>query len=132
MAALTTTQAEALKAQLKSQYRDMLRDIREGLDNAGDTRPLDLTNHEPGDSGDEAVANELADINVASLQRHIRAARDIEDAFKRFKAGAYGVCIDCGDAIAFARLRAFPTAKRCLACQQRHEQHPARDALPGR
>ena len=30
-------------------------------------------------------------------------------------------CIDCGQPIPFARLEAYPTAKRCLRCQQIRE-----------
>jgi RNA polymerase-binding transcription factor DksA len=38
------------------------------------------------------------------------------------RAGTYGECRDCGEPIALARLSAYPTAMRCLACQQRHEK----------
>ena len=34
----------------------------------------------------------------------------------------FGECRDCGEPIALARLSAYPTATRCLACQQRHEK----------
>ena len=35
--------------------------------------------------------------------------------------GLYGQCADCGAEIAPARLQAWPTALRCVACQTRAE-----------
>lgn len=42
---------------------------------------------------------------------------DIEAALERIQAGSYGQCADCGVTIPPARLNAYPTAKRCIACQ---------------
>lgn len=33
-----------------------------------------------------------------------------------------GTCEACGDMIAPARLKAHPTARRCMDCQNKHEQ----------
>ena len=48
---------------------------------------------------------------------------DIEAALERIQAGTYGHCTDCGVSIPPARLSAYPTAKRCIACQSAAEQH---------
>ncbi len=37
-------------------------------------------------------------------------------------------CIDCGEQIEPNRLRAMPTAARCVACQSRHERLYGRGA----
>ena len=34
----------------------------------------------------------------------------------------YGECADCGNPIPYARLVAYPAAKRCVACQERTER----------
>lgn len=44
---------------------------------------------------------------------------DIDAALARVADGSYGVCVDCGRAIPVARLRARPTATRCVACAER-------------
>jgi len=36
----------------------------------------------------------------------------------------YGVCEDCGDDIALARLLANPTARLCVNCQSDRESSP--------
>jgi len=130
MAALTVQQLDQLNQQLKQSYQDLLQEIHGELDNSGDQHRIDLLNREPGDSGDESLANALADFNVLRFDRHIRDLRDIEAAFQRITAGEYGVCTDCGDDIAFERLRAYPTAKRCIVCQQRHEKQFAHEGHP--
>ncbi|MEH3090207.1 MAG: TraR/DksA family transcriptional regulator [Microbacterium arborescens] len=43
------------------------------------------------------------------------------DAIERLRAGTYGDCIGCGNAIAPARLEAVPYAAACIDCQSRAE-----------
>lgn len=130
MAALTPYQIDELVTKLQADYRTLLSEVREELQNTGDQHRIDLLNNEPGDSGDESVANALADFNVATLGRHIQGVRDIEGAFKRVKSGEFGVCIDCESDIGFARLQAYPTAKRCIACQERREREYVQSGHP--
>ena len=42
-------------------------------------------------------------------------------ALEDIKAGRYGICRECGEAIAKARLKVMPFATRCVACQARLE-----------
>lgn len=66
---------------------------------------------EPPDAGEAADdARDLAEL------RAIEAARD------RMDQGTYGICTDCGAAIAFERLHAEPEAARCIECQRRYEK----------
>ena len=83
---------------------------------------MELIGRSPGDTADEAVGDALADLNLAVIDRHVREIRDIEAAGERMKKGVFGSCIDCGAEIGFERLRAYPTAKRCLACQRQRER----------
>jgi DnaK suppressor protein len=84
------------------------------------------------DSGEESVADMLVDIDLAQLGRKVEEVQDIEAAIQRFRDGVYGVCIDCEDHIVRDRLQAYPTAKRCIACQTRHEnsRRGGKDATP--
>ena len=43
------------------------------------------------------------------------------EALKRLEAGTYGVCADCSEPIAKARLLATPEVTRCIACQEKSE-----------
>jgi len=130
MSVLSPTQLDQLARKLKEDYQALVREVREELENSGNQHRIDLLNREPGDSGDESLANALADFNLALLDRHIDGMRDIEAALQRIRIGEYGVCIDCGDAVTFPRLMAYPTAKRCIVCQEQREKLYAQEGRP--
>ena len=130
MSALTPSQLDQLVAKLNADYHALRREVREELENSGNQHRIDLLNQEPGDSGDESLATALADFNLTLLDRHIDEMRDIEAALQRVKNGEYGVCVDCGDDVGFTRLMAYPTAKRCIVCQEQREKHYAQESHP--
>ena len=74
------------------------------------------------DSGDEALADLVADLGNAEVTRDLGELRELEAARRRIADGSYGVCADCGAEIPLERLRAQPGAARCAACQTRHEK----------
>lgn len=47
----------------------------------------------------------------------MRELRQVGDALKRLHAPDFGICIDCGADIPYARLEAQPVATRCRACE---------------
>ena len=130
MTPLKQSQIDQLTKKLNEDNQALLREVRNELENSGDQHRIDILNNEPGDTGDESMANALADFNVARLDRHIQGMRDIEAAFQRIKAGTYGACVDCGDDVAFNRLQAYPTAKRCIVCQEKREREYAQEGHP--
>lgn len=130
MTALTRPQLEQLGRKLKADYQARLREVRDELQNSGNQHRIDLLNGEPGDAGDESMANALADFNLAILDRHIDEIRDIEAALQRIRRDEYGVCIDCDADVTFPRLMAYPTAKRCIVCQEQREKQYAQEGHP--
>jgi RNA polymerase-binding transcription factor DksA len=74
------------------------------------------------DTGDESVADLLADLGQAELSRDLAELRDLEAARLRLAGGSYGICTDCGAEIGYERLRANPAAARCVACQGHYEK----------
>jgi len=46
--------------------------------------------------------------------------RAVEDALARLHTPEFGLCVDCGAELAFARLRSDPLATRCKACEARN------------
>ena len=47
---------------------------------------------------------------------------DIEAGLERLRSGTFGVCEECRGQIPMPRLRAIPTARRCLTCQSLREE----------
>ena len=74
------------------------------------------------DTGDESVADLIADVDQAELSRDLHELRDIEAALGRFVGGGYGVCDTCEADIAIERLHAQPAALRCVPCQNLWEK----------
>lgn len=74
------------------------------------------------DTGDEAIADLVADVDNAEVTRDLAELRELEAARARIAGGTYGVCADCGGEIPVARLRAQLGARRCIACQERYEK----------
>lgn len=77
------------------------------------------------DAGDESVADLLADLDIAAVDRDVGELREVESARARMRDGSYGACADCGRDIGHARLDANPTSARCVDCQTRHERASA-------
>jgi len=82
----------------------------------------DAAAHEVTDRKDEANERSLAVVGSAEVERDLAELREIALARERIAAGTYGQCLDCGEAIDPRRLKAQPTAIRCIACQGRAEQ----------
>ena len=78
------------------------------------------------DDGEASVADQLTELNLSLLDQHINALREVELALARMVNQDYGICIDSGEPIPFARLDANPTALRSLECQERYERTYAR------
>lgn len=74
------------------------------------------------DEGDAATADLLVDIDHALIGRQLEELNDIRAARERIRRHRYGVCIACGQPIGFDRLSAYPTAKRCMPCQNVYER----------
>lgn len=74
------------------------------------------------DRGDEALADLVADLGNAEVTRDLAELREMQAAAQRVAEGNYGSCTDCGAEIPLERLRAQLAARRCVACQARHEK----------
>ncbi len=126
---LSNQQINAFKAKLNDRFIALRREISEELLNADREQFGDLAG-KVYDTGDAALADLLVDIELAAVDRHIREIRDIDAALMRIAEGSYGICCDCNDPIVIERLEAYPTAKRCIACQEIHERTFAHGEQP--
>jgi RNA polymerase-binding protein DksA len=129
MPALTPDQTSQLAQALSTRQKSLLEEVRDELERSGEQHYIDLAGRVT-DSGDQAVADALADLDAAIIDRQVKELRDIDAAQARMRSGSYGVCIDCGQDIGFERLRAYPTAKRCIQCQTKRETRFAHSGTP--
>jgi len=90
----------------------------------------------PGTIGEgSAFADEVDQVQVAASQEIGLATRDLllarvnglSAALERLNAGGYGVCVECAEPIAPARLDALPEVQTCVRCQGGLERLGPRD-----
>lgn len=129
MAVFTVDETAQLKQALQKRHQQLLEEIRDELARSGEQHYIDLAGRVT-DLGDASVADMLADLDAAMVDRQITEVRDIEAMLKRIDAGGYGFCSGCGADIPFARLLAYPTAIRCVSCQSTHEHTYAHSGNP--
>ena len=124
---LTTSERDHLATMLEERKQPLLDEIRTGLTRMRVDGYEDLLSG-TSDAGDESLASLLTDITNAEVVRDAAELKDIFAAEARLAAGTYAVCIDCDEPVPYARLAAYPTAKRCIRCQQTYEasRDPAR------
>lgn len=130
MAHLSQETLKQITRKMRDRQKALLEEVRDEYDQRDNQQLIELLGREPGDSGDVSLADALADLNILRADRQIHELRDIEAAFGRMRAGVYGICTECGTEIPAQRLLAYPTAKRCLDCQQRREQLFVQEGRP--
>ena len=119
---LTQPDRDRLKAELEARRAQLRVEVKAQLTGSGDDRVVGLRNRIE-ESGDEwGVADGLAELDLAEVRHALAELTSVDAALARMRDGSYGDCIDCGVAIAPARLAAYPTAQRCVNCQDAHEK----------
>jgi len=126
---LKRSQIAHLDRALDSRGRELRQEIRELLLQSDEEHHRDLAGM-VSDVGDESVANMLADLDAAFIDRHVRELREVENARQRLAAGTYGMCVQCSQGIDYERLAAYPAATRCIACEAQHEKTYVHEGTP--
>ena len=119
--ALTAKQTEELRGMVERRRAELIAELREDAARARDEPYSEHAGIAP-DTGDESVATLIADLEQADVTRDLDELRAMEGAWQRLQDGSYGICIDCGGEIGYARLKASPAAARCVEDQERHEK----------
>lgn len=84
----------------------------------------------PEDDFDEIEANERREIGYATRELLVTRVHRLQAALERLREGEYGLCVECGERIAPARLRVMPEVQTCVRCQDRLERMGRRDLEP--
>lgn len=124
---LTDKQRYEFQKTLKDRFYVLRKEVSQELLKSDEQSYIELAG-KVHDREEESVADLLVDLQLASIDRHIEEIRDIDAALISIAERSYGICSDCEDDIDMPRLQAYPTAKRCLTCQERHEKN---DVLRG-
>lgn len=83
------------------------------------TKPVKLKDNQ----GRLSRMDELHNQSILVANRNVARNRlkSVRQALVRIKEGYYGICAQCDEPIAFARLNAYPDAQMCINCQSASE-----------
>lgn len=126
---ISQEQSVELRSQLRARAAQLRGEIRSTLERSSDeshARIAELAR----DHEDDSFSNLIVDLNFADIDRDAGELRRIDTALTRLNSGTYGDCLDCGQSIPLERLKAEPTAGRCIACQEIYEKTHATGTMP--
>ena len=110
---LTTRQISELAKLLDQQKRDLQRQLQ---DNQPDSEPVTLDQQSVGRvSRIDAIQQQQ--MAIANRQQATAILKQINSSLNRIENGEYGFCLECGEAIGFARLQVQAYAANCVECQ---------------
>jgi DnaK suppressor protein len=125
--ALNPDQARELRGAIDERRTALLNELRKDVNRSREQQYGELAGPAP-DTGDESVAALIADLDHAEVERDVGELRQLDAARSRMDEGSYGECLQCGRDIQYERLRANPSALRCIDCQTLFEKTHAQGA----
>src|SRR5258705_3081229 len=103
-------------------YRDILEAKRDELQHSEPARtPATEPGSKSGDWIDQSSQENDLHVRLALKQTDSKLLRAIEEAIHRIDQGTYGICMDCENEIAPARLRAVPWTRVCINCKEKQQ-----------
>ena len=114
---------DAIRKKLEQELRSATARLRQmgGADSLDELRPVGETGF--ADEVDIIQANEWREIGYATRELLVDRVNRLSAALDRLEDGEYGTCVECGEAIAPARLRVMPEVETCVRCQDRIERY---------
>lgn len=119
---MSPQQANSYRQQLLLMRTALLEQLSEQRGGALGRAEAAADHFERREDSSAQVASER-ELEFAIGEREVDELAMIDAALFRIDAGTYGDCTDCGIAIAEPRLQASPEVARCIACQEKVEQH---------
>jgi RNA polymerase-binding protein DksA len=129
MPQLSFERAAEFRSILRARSTTLRDEIRTTLARSGDESHARIA-EQARDPEDDSFADLIVDVNNAEVTRDLQELRQIDGAMQRLLEGSYGICLSCGVEIPIERLRAQPTATRCIRCQSTYEQTHAQSRGP--
>lgn len=120
---LNATQRQQLREELRRQQQELERELdgQLGAQSRVEHAREALLQDGDGNSQREVALDASREVDLARSDQTLQTLRALSAALAALDHEDFGHCVDCGEAIAFARLQASPASQRCLHCQTRRE-----------
>jgi|HigsolmetaGSP11D_1036233.scaffolds.fasta_scaffold00279_24 DnaK suppressor protein len=126
---LSAAQIREFERRLRERHYELREEVRHSLMGSEDMRFQELAGR-VHDSAEESVADLIHDLSIRQVDQLAQELYAVESALARLRNGTFGICSDCGQPIQLERLKAVPTAMRCIDCQRRQENEYAGVSTP--
>ena len=114
---------DAIRKRLEQELRTATARLRQmgAADSVDELRPVGEAAF--ADEVDGIQVNEWREIGFATRELLVDRVNRLLSALDRVDSGEYGTCVECGEAIAPARLRVMPEVETCVRCQENLERY---------
>jgi DnaK suppressor protein len=113
--AFTKKELEEIKLKLDTMREDLSRNVE-------DKKNLDMVEPEVGDTIDQATQSLDKEILFELSDNERKMLDTIDASLRKLDNGIYGLCEHCKSPIEKKRLKALPSARYCLPCQNGAEK----------
>ena len=116
---LTADQRAQLKERLLLRQHELDQRLERELGGGGRAAHAREVLLQDGDDAPQRAADR--EIDLVRSDAELRELGAVSQALQRLGSAEFGLCADCGQPIAFDRLKAEPWALRCVACESARE-----------
>jgi len=121
-----------LKADLSAFKKLILKKKEDIIDHIREISEETVKKSQKDASGDiSSYTYHMADVATDNYDREFSMGRvsedreflfELDDALKRIEDGSFGICEDCGALVSKTRLKAVPSARLCIKCQEKKDK----------
>ena len=116
---LTAAQSQELHRLLLARRDDLQAQMAQ---NRANLAPAEDTAGSVSQDENGRLTNQTREVDAALTSLDAEELARIQRALERMAEGSYGQCVECGQPIAFERLKIEPMTLHCVACKSRREQ----------
>ena len=117
--ALTAPQLDELKQRLLARRQELHAQMAQ---NRANLAPAENTAGSVSQDENARLANQTREVDTRLTALDAEELARIDRALERMAEDSYGLCAECGQPIAFERLKVEPMTLHCVACKSRWEQ----------
>src|SRR5881396_4360166 len=111
-----------MRSSTVKKYKDLLEKKKDELMSAARARtPTTEPGSKSGDWIDQSSQESDLHVRLALKQTDFKLLRAIDEAIHRIVQGTYGICLECENEIAAARLEAVPWTRVCIDCKAKQQ-----------
>ncbi len=110
-----------MRTSILKKYKKILLSKREEIAASPDRATAADETQRTGDWVDHSSQENDLHVNLALKQTDTKLLRAIDEALQRVDQGIFGICMDCDEPIAEARLDAVPWTRVCIDCKAKQD-----------